>query len=227
MKNLKRLLTVFLLLFVVFGIAKVEAKDKVKVYIFEAGGCPYCEAQVKYLKGLKSYGKKFEIVEKELYVDHIEWKEGKDFALGKKVAEEFNKVGFTDASYQGTPFVIISDVYAISSYSESLESIIDEVYENGDKDIVSCISKGNTDCLDHLKTETEEGTSSKSDNKTEIILLVITIVLVVANIVLTVLCLKKKDTHQKVRPVEYKDYSYHKEPEEKEIVKSRKKQSKR
>jgi glutaredoxin len=226
MKKIKRLLTVFLLLFVVFGLAKVEAKDKVKVYIFEAGGCPYCEAQLEYLKGLKSYGKKFEIVEKELYVDHIDWKQGKDYALGKKVAEEFNKVGFTDASYQGTPFVVISDVYAISSYSESLESVIDEVYEKGDEDIVSCISKGNTDCLDHLKTE-EAGTTSKSDNKVEVILLVVTIVLVSANIVLTILCFKKNNVETAIEHVSHSENTYHKNEEEKESVKPRKKQSKR
>ena len=51
----------------------VSAKEKVKVYIFEAGGCPYCKLQEDYLKGLDSYNKKFEIVNKELYIDHIDW----------------------------------------------------------------------------------------------------------------------------------------------------------
>ena len=136
-----------MLLFVPFF---VKADEKVKVYIFEAGGCPYCEAEVEYLKGLDSYNEKFTIEIKELYVDHIDWVEGKDYALGKKVAEEFLKAGFTDASYQGTPFVVISDLYAASAYSESLESIINEAYEKGDKDIVGCYADGKDDCLSHI-----------------------------------------------------------------------------
>ena len=131
-----------MLLFVPFF---VKADEKVKVYIFEAGGCPYCEAEVEYLKGLDSYNEKFTIEIKELYVDHIDWVEGKDYALGKKVAEEFLKAGFTDASYQGTPFVVISDLYAASAYSESLESIINEAYEKGDKDIVGCYTDNKYD----------------------------------------------------------------------------------
>ena len=47
-----------MLLFVPFF---VKADEKVKVYIFEAGGCPYCEAEVEYLKGLDSYNEKFTI----------------------------------------------------------------------------------------------------------------------------------------------------------------------
>ena len=226
MKKIKRLLTIFLLLFVVFGLANVEAKDKkVKVYLFYAGGCPYCEAEVEYLKGLDSYGKKFELIEKELYVDHVDWKEGKEYALGKKVAEEFNKVGFTDASYQGTPFIVISDLYAVSSYNDTLESVINEAYEKGDKDIVSCISKGNTDCLDHIKTETETSSSSKGDNTVEIVLLVITIILVSANIALTYYSLKKNDSHNN-KTVTHSEHEHKVETNEKEIVKQKKKSKK-
>lgn len=126
----------------------VQAKsDKVKVYVYEAGGCPYCEAQIEYLKKLDSYNKKFKIVEKELYIDHEEWEEGADFQEGKKVAEAFLKAGFTDASYQGTPFVVISDIYATAAYNADLESIIDQAYEEGDKDAVKCISSGKDNCI--------------------------------------------------------------------------------
>ena len=127
--------------------AKGESKAKVKVYLFESGGCPYCEAETEYLKGLSSYNKKFTIVSKELYVDHIDWEPGKDYELGKKVAETFNSAGFADASYKGTPFVVISDIYAVAGYSTSLESVIEKAYEEGDKDAVSCISKGKDDCV--------------------------------------------------------------------------------
>ncbi len=125
----------------------VMAKDKVKVYIFEAGGCPYCEAEREYLEKLDGYNKTFEIVGKELYVDHVDWAEGKDYELGVRVAIAFQNAGFEDASYLGTPLVIISDTYAMAAYNTDLEKVIEEAYEVGDKDIVSCIADGKTDCL--------------------------------------------------------------------------------
>lgn len=160
----KKLLSVLftLLLLIPLGI-NAEEKEKVKVYIFEAGGCPYCEAEVEYLKGLEGYNKTFTIEIKELYVDHVDWKPGKDYDLGVKVANGFLNAGFTDASYQGTPFVVISDLYAASAYSESLESVINEAYEKGDKDIVGCYADGKDDCLSHI---TPSDTDNKYDNKT-------------------------------------------------------------
>lgn len=150
----KKLLTILFGILLLIPIATFADDDKlVKVYVFEAGGCPYCEQEIEYLKGLDSYGKKFTIVEKELYVDHVDWANGKDYDLGVKVANGFLDVGFEDASYQGTPFVVISDLYAASAYSTSLESVIDEAYEKGDKDIVKCYEDGKDDCLNHLKVE--------------------------------------------------------------------------
>lgn len=137
----------------------VFAKDKalVKVYVYEAGGCPYCEAEIDYLKGLDSYNKKFKIVRKELYVDHVEWKKGKDYDTGVKVANGFLNAGFTNASYSGTPFVVISDIYASTGYSTSLEEYINEAYENGDKDIVKCVEDGKDNCFKDVKApETSE-----------------------------------------------------------------------
>ena len=127
------------LVFLLFMTTFVNAEEKVKVYLFEAGDCPYCEREEQYLKGLESYGTKFEIVQKELYVDHIDWALGRDYELGKKVAETFFEKGYEDASYKETPFVVISDVYAVASYDDDLATIIDNVYLEGDKDAVSCI----------------------------------------------------------------------------------------
>ncbi len=153
MKNKKNIFAIILVLLVMLIIPNVSAKSKskVKVYVFEAGGCPYCEAQIEYLKGLSSYNKKFEIVQKELYVDHIDWKQGKDYALGKEVAEAFLNQGFQDASYQGTPFVVISNTYAAAAYSQNLEEIILEAYKKGDKDIVKCFEDGNDNCEKKIK----------------------------------------------------------------------------
>ena len=146
-KYLISLLTLFLIPLTVLA----KDNDKVKVYLFEAGGCPYCEMEMEYLEGLDSYNEKFVIVEKELYVDHNDWAPGEDFITGAKVAMAFNDAGFEKAGYNGTPFVVISDLYAASNYSASLESVINDAYEKGDKDVVSCIEKGKDKCLSGYK----------------------------------------------------------------------------
>lgn len=188
-----------MLLFVPFF---VKADEKVKVYIFEAGGCPFCEAEVEYLKGLDSYNEKFTIEVKELYVDHIDWVEGKDYALGKKVAEEFLKAGFTDASYQGTPFVVISDLYAASIYSTSLESVINEAYEKGDKDIVSCYADGKEDCLNHLAKEDNKVTDNDSATGANTWVVVVMGLLVIGTIIVK----STIDTNRIVEAINSKNY---------------------
>lgn len=172
----KIFLSLIAILFILPIMINAKENNLVKVYIFEAGGCPYCEAQVEYLKKLDSYNKKFEIVLKEAYVDHVDWKPGKDFELSKKVAEEFNKVGFEDATYQATPFVVISDKYAEASYSENLEDVISEVYEEGDKDIVGCYEKGNSNCLDYLAISNK---TEKVNNIPVIVTIIISAVLII------------------------------------------------
>lgn len=199
MKYLKKLLFGILLVMVV-SLTNVKAAEKVKVYIFEAGGCPYCEMEDEYLKGLSSYNKKFEIIKKELYVDHVDWAKGKDYDLGVKVANGFKKAGFEDASYQGTPFVVISDLYAAASYSTTLEDIIDEAYKKGDKDIVSCYEKGNTNCLDHLT----KGSSTTSDNVGTILVIILCTAVVVCTYVIKSNMDKKEiiDAIEKSKPKE-------------------------
>lgn len=138
---MKKILGLLIVIMSMFTLTiKVKAEDLVKVYVFEAGGCPWCEREKQYLEGLESYNKKFEIVTKELYVDHETWAQGADYDLGVKVANYFQQRGFTDAKYTGTPFVVISDLYAAATYSTDLESYIDKAYEEGDKDIVGMLA---------------------------------------------------------------------------------------
>ena len=147
MKKIISFLLIFIFTFMIMSLDNVMAVKKVKVYMFEAGGCPYCEAEENYLKSLSSYDTKFEIVKKELYVDHVDWEHGKDYELGKKVAEAFKNAGFNDASYEATPFVVISNIYAAAAYNTSLESIINDAYDKGDVDVVGCFESGKTNCL--------------------------------------------------------------------------------
>ena len=202
-KILLTLLVVFL--FVPFFVcAKSDKKDdKVKVYIFEAGGCPYCEMEVEYLKGLESYNKKFTIVKKELYVDHVDWKEGKDYKLGVKVATAFNEAGFEDAAYTGTPFVVISDLYAAATYSEDLEDIILEAYEEGDKDAVSCINKGKEDCIRPINTEDLPNTVPTEETKGAWVIALFGGIALIATIVYVFKTRRnnKEEVEEEVKPV--------------------------
>ena len=199
----KKLLSVLftLLLLIPLGI-NAEEKEKVKVYIFEAGGCPFCEAEVEYLKGLEGYNKTFTIEIKELYIDHVDWKPGKDYDLGVKVANGFLNAGFTDASYQSTPFVVISDLYAASAYSTSLESVINEAYEKGDKDIVSCYADGKEDCLNHLAKEDNKVTDNDSATGANTWVVVVMGLLVIGTIIVK----STIDTNRIVEAINSKNY---------------------
>ena len=158
-----------LLLSLIIGIMvllpmSVKADEKVKVYVFEAGGCPYCELEIEYLESLSSYGEKFEIVRKELYVDHVDWQKGKDYDLGVKTVNAFLEAGFANASYQGTPFVVISNIYAATAYNTELEAIIDQAYEDGDNDVVTCLENDGSNCMENAKEYTQkEGNTEKED----------------------------------------------------------------
>ncbi len=176
------------------GNRSVNAAEKVKVYIFEAGGCPYCEAQIEYLKKLDSYNKKFVIVEKELYVDHVEWKEGKDYTLGKLVADAFQQAGFKDASYQGTPFVVISDIYAATTYTESLSDYIEKAYKDGDKDVVGCFESGGSDCLEGVTVTPIDNTNTtgSTENESSDVARVIVLIMIVGGIVALAVLGRKK-----------------------------------
>ena len=128
----KLLLTIVAIIcFVPFIVFSAENK-KVKVYIFESGGCEYSESQIEFLKNLDSYNKKFEIVEMEAFVDNVDWEPGKDYQLGMDVSQAFIKANY-DSELSGTPFVVISDIYAYAIYSEDLEEIINKAYEEGDR----------------------------------------------------------------------------------------------
>lgn len=212
MEKIKSVLITLLAAFVVFsgvGTMNVKAEGKVKVYIFEAGGCPWCEKEKEYLQGLDSYNEKFEIISKELYVDHVDWAQGKDYQLGKKVAEAFKSAGFENAAYTGTPFVVISDLYAAAAYSESLEDYINLAYEKGDADVVGCYEKGGTECLEGATVTALEDLNSDSSSNTSGVVRAIVLILIVGGIVLLAIFGRKST-------IDDEDYSVEKVYEEKE-----------
>ena len=87
---------------------------------------------------------------------YYELRQGKDFELGKKVAEAFKNAGFENAAYNGTPFVVISDLYAAATYSADLEKYINQAYEEGDKDVVGCFANDGEECLKGQKKDNSE-----------------------------------------------------------------------
>ncbi len=183
-------IVVILFAVLLFIPATLFAEEKVKVYMFESGGCPYCEAEMEYLKKLSGYKKTFEVVKKELYVDHIDWKPGKDYNLGVEVANAFNEAGFKDASYTGTPFVVISDIYAAATYSEDLEKYINQAIEEGDRDAVSCIENEGLDCI---RIDESKLPKDLSDNS-KIAGVVVCILAAVALVGMVVFIVKNKNT---------------------------------
>ena len=147
---MKKIIFGILLIILSFNeVVLAQENDLVKVYVFITKEvCIYSKQQIEYLKRMDSYGKKFIIVEKELYVDTSSWKRGKDFDLAKRVSTAFKKIGFNQANYIGTPFIVISDLYAAMTDARDLENVIEEAYKVGDKDVVGCFERNNKDCLD-------------------------------------------------------------------------------
>ncbi|MBR1385345.1 MAG: hypothetical protein IJ568_00795 [Bacilli bacterium] len=216
MKKFKSLLFVLFAAFMMF-VPNVNAAEKVKVYLFEAGGCPWCEKETEYLEGLAGYNETFEIVKKELYVDHVNWEPGVDYELGYKVATLFQSAGFEDASYQGTPFVVISDLYAAAAYSTDLEAIINQAYEEGDKDVVSCVDNGGENCLEGGTLPVDDTEEKKEDDGT--VGAVILLVLVAGFVGLMIYARKTNDTEE-VKSSNDRNYDDNKEEyTEKEITK--------
>lgn len=148
MKKLK-LLLLSLLLIIPFNMVKAEegVLEPVKVYVFYAPGCHWCEEQFNYLEALDSYNEKFVVVRKELFQSDLRTP-GADYDLGQDVGTAFTQAGFTNARPEGTPYVVVSDLYAASAYNDSLETVINQAYEAGDKDVVGCIEAGNDNCIE-------------------------------------------------------------------------------
>lgn len=187
------------------GVKRVNAAEKVKVYVFEAGGCGWCAKQIEYLEGLESYGETFEVIRKELYVDNVSWEPGEDYYLGSDLADAFSAIGFENASISGTPFVVISDLYASASYSEDLESIIEEAYEEGDKDVVGCFERGENNCLPEPESDGTE------------IITAITLCVLTAGVIVLIVVSRLKTDEQDVYELAERDYDNSVEIEEKQI----------
>ena len=149
-------LVVAFLYVILFISPDVQKKEKVTVYVFSASGCPFCEEQMTYLKNLDTYGKEFTIVEKELYIDHISWEKGKDYDLAKKVETEMSTI-LNGVVIDGTPFVIVENIYAKTGLNTNLEDYIHRAYLRGTQvDVVKCLEENGTNCVKEKETNKEK-----------------------------------------------------------------------
>ena len=144
----------------------VNAADKVKVYIFSKDGCSYCEKQISYLKGLEGYNKTFEIVDVQIYDSN--WKQTSNYELAKKVISGLQAAGVSadELNLNGTPSVIISNIYAKTAYSANLEDVIKQAAEKGDKDLVGCYKAGKSDCTKDLEIATAKANDTTKTSAT-------------------------------------------------------------
>lgn len=142
----------FMLLINIFCLSvRAEKHDLVKVYVFVSKSgihSDLSEKAIESLKGLESYGKQFEIIEKEAYVYSSEYgdaEDGKDLELFKKVIEVYNNAGY-DYTYTQTPTAFISNEFIPGVDLKFVHEVINNAYENGDEDLVGCVERGENNC---------------------------------------------------------------------------------
>lgn len=165
------LMLVIILLVLVSGInVSAQEKQKVKVYVFEAVGCPACDAQKEYLTNLSKTNDKFELVVKELYKDNREWKPSTHYELGVNVVNAFLEKGYKDAKYTATPFVVVGTKYAAAQFNSNMESIINTAYEEQQEDVVACFEKGQSNCASLISENDSVKQLKQVDTYTKIFL---------------------------------------------------------
>ncbi len=128
MKKIIKLLTIVLLMFPLL----VSSKEKIKVYLFEQDGCPYCKSAKEYLSELnEEYIEYFELVEVNI---------SKSVNNSKLMVEASEELG---EKIESVPLIVIGEEY-FSGFEEKTKKLVkDEIikqYEDeSSKDIVGNI----------------------------------------------------------------------------------------
>ena len=169
MKKIKYLLIIFALALILpFS---VNAKEKVKVYLFRGEGCPHCQEAEEFFDSIKSeYGKYYELI------DYETWYDTDNADLMKKVADKLGE------EVSGVPYIIIGkktwNGYA-STYDDAIKSTIKSEYNKS-------VSK-RYDVIRAVNGKTKEKSNVSSD-----ILAVLIIILVVGGITYGIIMTRKK-----------------------------------
>ena len=165
MKKLICLLIVSLAL-----IVNVNAKNKVKVYIFTQGEEEISSSAVEFFKELKDseYGDLFDYKEIEVWTKN--WEEDYDNRkLADKVASYF------DETIYGAPYIVIGNKYHLSTYTEEYQEELIEAIEK------ASTSKKYEDLIEKAKKEIK---SQNVKDTIAIIIIPLTAVIVVGGFII-------------------------------------------
>lgn len=159
LKRIKQILIVIILLLVLIPIPKVNAKEKLNLYLFWGDGCPHCALEKEYLEDLKKEYKKLNVIQYEV------WYNEENNTFLKQIAEKTNK------SLTGVPVTIIGQTI-ITGFKESTEQQIKRAIEyyldNDYQDIVEEIKNGTYKQQEKLPDQNFIEQEKKLDKKTTI-----------------------------------------------------------
>lgn len=126
---MKKTIMILCSLFTLFSFSlKVNANERIKVYVFTKADEPICEKTLEYFETLyKEYSEYFEYEEYEVWDN--QWKEDSfNRELAEMVAKKFND------EIIGAPYIVIGSNYRFDEYSEDLndeiKNAILEEYKN-------------------------------------------------------------------------------------------------
>lgn len=124
MKNIKKIIVALLLLVMVVPFNSVNAKEKIKVYMFRGEGCPHCEEALEFFDKLgkrDKYNVMYDLKKYEVWYDEDNAK------LMEQVAKELGE----EAS--GVPYIVIGKK-TFSGYSSEYDSQIKQAIKDAYND---------------------------------------------------------------------------------------------
>lgn len=159
LKRIKQILIVIILLLVLIPIPKVNAKEKLNLYLFWGDGCPHCALEKEYLEDLKKEYKELNVIQYEV------WYNEENNTFLKQIADNTNK------SLTGVPVTIIGQTI-ITGFKESTEQQIKRAIEyyldNDYQDIVEEIKNSTYKQQEKLPDQNFIEQEKKLDKKTTI-----------------------------------------------------------
>lgn len=159
LKKIKQILIVIILLLVLIPTPKVNAKEKLNLYLFWGDGCPHCALEKEYLEDLKEEYKELNVIQYEV------WYNEENNSFLKQIADKTNK------SLTGVPVTIIGQTI-ITGFKESTEQqmkrAIDYYLENDYQDIVEEIKNGTYEQQEELPNQDFIEQEEKLDKETTV-----------------------------------------------------------
>ncbi len=142
---------VYFLLVIMLLPLSVQAKSKVKVYIFTKAEEEYSQAAIEYFKELKEgeLGEYFEY--KTIEVWDADWQEDYD---NRKIADKV--VGYFDDVIYGAPYIVVGTKYNLPTFEEEyiseIEDAIEKAYEK--KEFKDLVKQAKQEIKDKQKKDT-------------------------------------------------------------------------